>query len=109
MQYYISNNEVFDHASSLTYNNETLYDINAPEIQAIINPPVPVSEQAEIKRQQIKLLLPVVSYHLRLHDENITGAVATRAEWVTFLDALWAIHQDTDTNVAAATLPTEPC
>ena len=108
MQYYISNNEVFDHASSLTYNNETLYDINAPEIQAIINPPIPVDEQAAQIRATIEALLPKISHNLMLHDESVPGAIATRADWVTFLTALWAIHEDIDSNVAAATLPTEP-
>ncbi len=108
MQYYIKDNQVFDHASSLTYNNETLYDITAPEIQAIINPPVPEADQAAQVRATIEALLPKISHNLMLHDESITGAVATRADWVTFLSALWAIHQDTDANVAAATLPTEP-
>ena len=67
-----------------------------------------VAGLAAKKREAIKVLLPVVSYHIRIHDEGITGAVATRAAWVTFLDALWTIYQDTDTNVAAATIPTEP-
>ncbi len=67
-----------------------------------------VAGLAAKKREAIKALLPCASYNIRLHDESITGAVATRAAWVTFLSALWAIHQDTDANVAAATLPNEP-
>ncbi len=109
MQYYISNNEVFDHASSLTYNNETLYDITAPEIQAIINPPVSEADQAAQIRATIEGYLPNITHNLMLHDENIPGAVATRSAWVTFLAILWLIHEDTDANVVAATLPTEPC
>ncbi len=108
MQYYIKDNEVFDYESSLTYNNEKLYTIDAPEIQAIINPPIPVDEQAAQVRATIEALLPKISHNLMLHDESIPGAIATRADWVTFLTSLWAIHEDIDANVAAATLPTEP-
>ena len=50
MKYYIKDNEVFDYESSLTYNNEKLYYIDHPEIQAIINPPPTIEQLSENER-----------------------------------------------------------
>ena len=44
--FYIRDNKVFDYKSSLSYDDETLYAIDAPEIQAILNP-APTTERLE--------------------------------------------------------------
>ncbi len=60
------------------------------------------------KRKVIKALMPTASYNISLHDENIGGAVSTRAQWVTYMLALWAIHESSNVNVFMATIPSEP-
>ncbi len=67
-----------------------------------------VAGLAAKKRQTIVAFLPIINFNLMLHDESNAPAVGTRTEWVTFMEDLWTIHQDTDANVIAATIPTQP-
>lgn len=94
MNYYINNNQVFDHASSLTYQGETLYTIDAPEIQAIISPKLAVKEleanerawrNAELKFADIELL--------KVQDGDGTGLVS---DWRAYRCALRAYPEQAD-------------
>ena len=80
--YYIKDNQVFDYASSLTYNNEKLYTLDAPEVQAIINPPPTTEELFAQERswRDLELVKMDIAFRIATDRKQDTESISKYAE-----------------------------